>query len=64
MATAERMTAERYYEITVEGDRKQLVDGRIVVNEPKGIHAMLQFRLAVAPDRALDAFYHPFAYAA
>jgi hypothetical protein len=23
-----------------------------------------QFDLAVAPDRALDAFYHPFAYAA
>jgi hypothetical protein len=23
-----------------------------------------QFELAVAPDRALDAFYHPFAYAA
>ena len=22
------------------------------------------FELAVAPDRALDAFYHPFAYAA
>jgi hypothetical protein len=22
------------------------------------------FRIAVAPDRALDAFYHPFAYAA
>jgi hypothetical protein len=22
------------------------------------------FHLAVAPDRALDAFYHPFAYAA
>ena len=22
------------------------------------------FQLAVAPDRALDAFYHPFAYAA
>jgi hypothetical protein len=22
------------------------------------------FRLAVAPERALDAFYHPFAYAA
>jgi hypothetical protein len=22
------------------------------------------FNLAVAPDRALDAFYHPFAYAA
>ena len=48
MATAERMTAERYYEITVEGDRKQLVDGRIVVNEPKAIHSILQFRLAIA----------------
>jgi hypothetical protein len=23
-----------------------------------------RFHLAVAPDRALDAFYHPFAYAA
>jgi hypothetical protein len=23
-----------------------------------------RFNLAVAPDRALDAFYHPFAYAA
>ena len=23
-----------------------------------------QFQLAVAPDRALDAFYHPYAYAA
>jgi len=23
-----------------------------------------RFRLAVAPDRTLDAFYHPFAYAA
>jgi Uma2 family endonuclease len=48
MATAERMTAQRYYETTVEGDRKQLVDGRIVVNEPKTMHALLQFRLVVA----------------
>jgi hypothetical protein len=23
-----------------------------------------RFQLAIAPDRALDAFYHPFAYAA
>ena len=23
-----------------------------------------QFQFAIAPDRALDAFYHPFAYAA
>jgi Uma2 family endonuclease len=48
MATAERITAERYYEISVEGDRKQLVDGRIVVNEPKAIHMLLQLRLASA----------------
>ncbi len=48
MATAERMTAERYYEISVEGDRKQLVDGRIVVNEPKAVHAILQSRLVIA----------------
>jgi Uma2 family endonuclease len=46
MVTAERMTAEQYYEITVEGDRKQLVDGRIVVTEPRTIHAVLQMRLA------------------
>jgi Uma2 family endonuclease len=48
MATAECITADRYYTLTVEGDRKQLVDGRIVVNEPKAIHMMLQMRLALA----------------
>jgi Uma2 family endonuclease len=48
MATAERMTAEQYYAVTVEGDRKQLVDGRIVVNEPKAVHSILQTRLAFA----------------
>lgn len=47
-ATATRLTAEQYYELTVEGDRKQLVEGEIVVNEPKLIHAMLQERLAYA----------------
>ncbi len=47
-ATATRMTAEEYYAITVVGDRKQLVDGEIVVNEPKAIHALLQMRLASA----------------
>ena len=31
-----------------------------VEDEPVGD----RFQLAVAPDRALDAFYHPFAYAA
>lgn len=48
MATAERITAERYYALTVEGDRKQLVDGRIVVTEPRTIHALLQMRLGSA----------------
>ena len=48
MATATRMTAEQYYAITVEGDRKQLVDGRVVVNEPKAIHAHLQMTLGFA----------------
>ena len=44
MATVERMTAERYCEMTVEGERKQLVDGRIVATEPRTIHAVLQVR--------------------
>lgn len=43
--TPRRMTAEQYYALTVEGDRKQLVGGEIVVNEPKLIHAALQGRL-------------------
>lgn len=47
MTTATRITAAQYYELTVEGDRKQLVDGQIVVSEPKFIHGVLQFRLAV-----------------
>lgn len=47
-ATATKITAERYYELTVEGDRKQLVDGEIVVNEPKLIHVELQLRMAFA----------------
>lgn len=47
-ATATRMTAEQYYAITVVGDRKQLVEGEIIVNEPKTIHAHLQMTIAVA----------------
>lgn len=31
-----------------------------VADDRRGDH----FRIAVAPNRALDAFYHPFAYAA
>lgn len=39
------MTVDDYYAITVEGDRKQLVDGRVVVNEPLSPHALLQGRI-------------------
>jgi Uma2 family endonuclease len=46
MTTATRITAAQYYELTVEGDRKQLVDGQIVVDQPKLMHGLLQFRLA------------------
>jgi Uma2 family endonuclease len=47
-AAATRMTAEQYFAVSVEGDRKQLVDGAIVVSEPRPIHAVLQARLATA----------------
>jgi len=47
-ATATRMTAAQYYAVTVEGDRKQLVDGQLVVNDPKLIHGVLQWRLGGA----------------
>lgn len=47
-ATTTRITAEQYLAISVEGDRKQLVDGAIVVNDPMPIHAVLQARLAHA----------------
>ncbi len=46
MTTATRITEAEYYAVTVEGDHKELVDGRIVVDEPKLIHSVLQTRLA------------------
>lgn len=47
-ATATKITAEQYYAQSVEGDRKQLVEGEIVVTEPRLIHARLQMRLGGA----------------
>jgi Uma2 family endonuclease len=45
-ATAERMTVEEYFAITVEGDRKHLVDGTIVVNdEPQFDHSIVHGRI-------------------
>lgn len=49
-ATDERLTVEQYLEVTVKGDRKQLVDGRIVVNEPRPLHALAQTRIVAALD--------------
>ena len=54
-ATATRLTADEYYAVTVVGDRKQLVEGEIVVNEPKLIHAALQGRLFYAIKTWTDA---------
>jgi hypothetical protein len=39
------MTAEEYFATSVEGDRTQLIDGRMIVNEPKLEHALIQTRL-------------------
>lgn len=45
-ATTERMRVDEYYAITVEGDRKHLVDGVIVVNdEPRFDHSLVQGRI-------------------
>jgi len=48
MATATRMTAEQYYEVSVEGDCKQLVDGQIVQYRRPLIRGLLQGRLGAA----------------
>jgi Uma2 family endonuclease len=42
------MTVEDYHHVTVEGDRTQLIDGVMVVNDPKPIHALTQIRVASA----------------
>ena len=54
-AATSRITAEEYLAGSVEGDRKQLVEGAIVVTDPKPIHAALQVRLASALHTWADA---------
>ena len=44
-ATATRMSADEYLAVSVEGDRTQLVDGAVVVNEPRPKHSLLQGRV-------------------
>jgi hypothetical protein len=39
-------------------------DEKALTVSVEDVRAGDRFRLAVAPERALDAFYHPFAYAA
>jgi len=39
-------------------------DGNAVTVSVEDARVGDRFQIAVAPDRALDAFYHPFAYAA
>jgi len=48
MATRTRITVEDYYAVTVEGDRMQLVEGELVVNEPRFVHSLLQGGLYAA----------------
>ena len=43
--TATPLTVEHYYGISVEGDHKQLVDGALVVAEPRAEHSLVQGRI-------------------
>jgi Uma2 family endonuclease len=53
-ATVKRITAEEYFEISVEGDRTELIDGVLVVDEPRLIHGVLQVRIAAALQSWID----------
>jgi Uma2 family endonuclease len=53
--TATRMTAEQFFAVSVEGDRKQLVDGVIVPREVLPVHGLLQVRrLARVPELCVE----------
>jgi Uma2 family endonuclease len=53
--TAQRMTVDEYYALTIEGDRRtQLIGGELVVSEPLPIHAVLQARLLGALQAWVD----------
>jgi len=44
----DHITAEQYFRSSREGDRTQLIDGVMVVNEPRFLHGVIQGRLASA----------------
>jgi Uma2 family endonuclease len=50
VALRTKLNVDQYFALTVEGDRTQLVDGELVVNEPKPPHARAQ----LVTVRALD----------
>ena len=47
-AATDHITAEEYFAVSREGDRTQLIDGVMVVNEPRFLHAVVQTRLLAA----------------
>lgn len=44
----DHITAEQYFQSSRDGDRTQLIDGVMVVNEPRFLHGVLQVRVASA----------------
>jgi Uma2 family endonuclease len=50
VALRTKLDVDQYLSLTAEGDRTQLVDGELVVNEPKPPHARAQLQIV----RALD----------
>jgi Uma2 family endonuclease len=55
MSTATRMTADEYFAVSVEGDRKQLVDGVMIVNDPTLLHNLAQVRILNALTNWVEA---------
>jgi Uma2 family endonuclease len=45
MSTATRMTADEYFAVSVVGDKTQLVDGVMIVNDPTLLHNLAQVRI-------------------
>ncbi|MGI9081734.1 MAG: Uma2 family endonuclease [Thermoleophilaceae bacterium] len=47
-AATDHITAEQYFSSSRAGDRTQLIDGVMVVNEPRFLHGVVQLRIASA----------------
>ena len=44
-AATDHITAEEYFELSREGDRTQLIDGVLVVNQPRFLHGVVHARI-------------------